>query len=401
MAGGGMLWSGRVAVAARRGVAAMAALALAAPAVVAGAQEERPAEEQPGEERPFDLRFLGPFRTRDLTPTSLLRLDLPPAHGVRGPAGAWAVEVGYSHANTFVMSDTVRQYLTQRDRRAPLDEADVEALFARDGDVFYFDAEVGWIALTAHYGLTERWQLYATLPVQYYRGGLFDNAVEGFHEMFGFSTASRDLVSRHDVQVVQRVGEDRFVLLAPPEQLGIGDPVLGGRFHLLDRGRWHVVGEAALKVPLGEVDDYFSSGHADVGVQLSVQRELERNALYLSTSWIHVGGSDFFPHLDPGGIPTVSFAWEHLLSPRTSTVVQLTGSGSSFPATEVSELAENKYLVSVGFRRRNGHRVWSVALTENVANFNNSPDIGLHVGYALVMEGPRPRLFLGERPGPG
>lgn len=384
-----------MAVVGRRWAAVLAVLSLWAPGAVARAQEERPGEE------PIDLRFLGPFRTRDLTPTSLLRLDLPPAHGVRGPAGAWAVEIGYSHANTFVMSETVRQYLAQRDRRAPLDQGDVDALFARDGDVFYFDAEVGWVAFTAHYGLTERWQVYATLPVQYYRGGLFDNAVEGFHETFGFSTANRDLVARHNVQVVQRVGEDRFVLLSPPEQVGIGDPILGGRFHLYEGERWHVVGELALKVPLGRVEDYFSSGHADLGAQLSVQRELEENALYLSTSWIHVGGSDFFPHLDPGGVPTVSFAWEHLLSPRTSTVLQVTGSRSAFPATEISELAENKYLVSVGIRRRNGHRVWSVALTENVANFNNSPDIGLHVGCALVMEGRRRSLFLGERPGPG
>lgn len=377
----------------------------------ADAGDAQPASEPPAEPQPapaaapphdvLTLRFLGPFRTRDLTPTSLLRLDLPPAHGVRGPPGAWALEVGYSHANTFVMSDTVRRYLAERGSRRPLEDDDVEALLARDGDIFYFDAEVGWIALTAHYGITDRLQVYGTMPLQYYRGGWFDGSIESFHDALGFSTASRDLVARHRVQILQRVGDDVVVVLEPPHDFGFGDPILGSRFHFLPSGPWDLVGEVAVKVPLASVEGYLSSGHADLGMQLSAQRVFARDALYLSAAWIHLGGNDFFPRSDPHGVPTVSFAWEHLLTERTSTVLQITGSRSAYPASPVSELAEDKYLVSLGVRRRRGQQTMSFAVTENVANFNNSPDIGIHVGYAIAMLGPDPGIYLGSRPGPG
>src|SRR5687767_3473708 len=70
--------------------------------------------------------LLGPLRVRDLTPFNLLRLDMLPAHDVTGDSGSWAIEADISHANTFVMSGNVSDYLARRGMRGPLEPGDVE-----------------------------------------------------------------------------------------------------------------------------------------------------------------------------------------------------------------------------------------------------------------------------------
>ena len=47
--------------------------------------------------------------------------------------------------------------------------------------------------------------------------------------------------------------------------------------------------------------------------------------------------------------------------------------------TSLSELNDNKYQLSLGMQSRIGDWKWSLALTENIANFDNTPDIGLQL----------------------
>ena len=51
--------------------------------------------------------------------------------------------------------------------------------------------------------------------------------------------------------------------------------------------------------------------------------------------------------------------------------------------TEVlDELLGLKYQLSLGFYRRIGRAVLSFAITENLQNFNNTPDVGVQIGFA-------------------
>lgn len=151
----------------------------------------------------------GPLRIRDLTPFSILRLDLLSDHAVHDVRKGWALEAHLSASNTFVMSGNVNDYLEQRGIRAPITQEDVDALLGMPGDIFYFDGSISLLHVTAHYGINERWNASLTLPVHHYGGGFMDATIERFHETFDLGSFGREYAERNNFQAVMRIRGSR------------------------------------------------------------------------------------------------------------------------------------------------------------------------------------------------
>lgn len=330
-----------------------------------------------------DSSLLGPLRLRDLTPFALQRLDfLPASAAARYPEG-WAAEANVSYTNTFIMSGNVHDYLEARGTRAPLADADFAALAALDGDAFYFDGSISVLSLSFHYGVSESLAVYGILPVHRYHGGSLDAAIESFHRKAGFSDFGRDLVAQDRFQGFFKVGDHEVAFAEAPRGTGIADPVIGLRKRGLSAGAWDVVLEVAAKLPLGASDPLFSSGHADIGAQVSFQRQWADDGLYFSLNHVWFGGSDSFGAMRRH-IPSITAAWERRVAPQTSVVLQATAARSIFRGDTDPELAANQYQLSAGIRHRRGALHYTFALTENVVNFNNTPDIGFHFGIGVA-----------------
>ena len=329
--------------------------------------------------------LLGPLRLRDLTPFALQRLDfLPASAAARYPEG-WALEANVSYTNTFIMSGNVSDYLEARGSRAPLDATDFATLGALDDDAFYFDGSISVLALSFHYGVSDALAVYGILPVHRYHGGSLDATIESFHQKAGFDDFGRDLVARDQFQGFFKIGDRQTTLAGAPRGTGIADPVIGIRHRGLTAGAWDVVLEFAAKLPVGARDPLFSSGHADVGLQFSLQRQWADNGLYFSVSHVYFGGSKSFgDDAVNRHIPSVTAAWETRVATSTSVILQASASRSVFRGDTDPELAANQYQLSIGLRHVDGPLHYSIALTENVVNFNNTPDIGFHVGIGLT-----------------
>lgn len=327
--------------------------------------------------------MLGPLRLRDLTPFALQRLDfLPASAAARYPEG-WALEANVSYTNTFVMSSNVAEYLEGRGERLPLGEADFAALHDLAEDAFYFDGSISVLNLSWHYGVSDALAVYGVLPVHRYHGGSLDSIIESFHQKAGFSDFGRDLVARDQFQGFFKVGDSETVLTEAPRGSGIADPVIGIRHRGLRLGAWDVVLELAAKLPIGANDPLFSSGHADVGAQVSLQRQWQDHGLYFSVSQVHFGGSNDFVDSVNRNIPSFTLAWETRLGRNTSAIVQATAARSVFAGDTDPELSANQYQVSAGVRHVAGAVHYTFALTENLVNFNNTPDIGFHAGIGV------------------
>ncbi|HEX6928594.1 MAG TPA: DUF3187 family protein [Gammaproteobacteria bacterium] len=328
--------------------------------------------------------MLGPLRLRDLTPFALQRLDMRPASAAAHYPEGWALEANLSYTNTFIMSGNVADYLEARDRRDPIGAADFAAFRALEGDAFYFDGSISVLSLAFHYGVSDSLALYGILPVHRYHGGSFDATIESFHRKAGFSDFGRDLVAQDQFQGFFKVGGRQTVLNEAPRSAGIADPVIGVRRRGLAWGDWDVVLEFAAKLPVGADDPLFSSGHADVGAQVSVQRQWANDGLYFSFSYVHFGGSDSFGDAARRQIPSLTAAWETRIAPRTSVILQATLARSLFKGETDPELSANPYQLSAGIRHQSGAFHYTFALTENVVNFNNTPDIGFHLGIGVA-----------------
>ncbi len=330
----------------------------------------------------------GLLRGRDLTPFGLLRLDMLPAHTADAKAGTWTFEIQYAYQNTFVLSDNVRDYLEARNLgRQPLRPEDAAAIQALPDDAFYVDGEVGLADLIVQRRLSSYWSAYLTIPYINYGQGAFDSTIESFHDAFGFSQQGRDLVARNQFQIVYSVGDANLSVLRRTPG-GFGDPVIGIRYSLPEpRFGWDVVAELAAKLAVDGERFLLSTGRDDFGTQVTLQRRFGRtgrHALYFSGSAVYYSGGPETPGDSSDIIPTLIAGYGFGVTRNVNVILQAYASRSVIQGTTVDELKENKYQLSLGLQARTTNLLWNLALTENVSNFSNTPDIGAQFGIAYM-----------------
>jgi len=329
--------------------------------------------------------LLGPLRIRDMTPFNILRLDMLPAHAVAAGPGSWAIEADLSYTNTFVMSENVRNYLEQRDSRQPLTQADVNAILGLGQDAYYVDGEFGLLDLTFHYAIASDSSVYLTLPAYSFTGGFLDRTIESFHNAIGNGSDGRDLVERDQFQTVMSLGGLHSSFREAPINGGLGDPVIGMRhFWPLPGSHWGLVLDGAAKFALRGERSLLSTGSNDFGLQTSLQGKFRRQGIYFSTSLVRTDGRVFGVKLGSRAVPTLMTAYEVGLTGHTNFILQLYASESALRDTTIAEIRANNYQASLGLRSRHEHLFYAFALTENLANFENTPDVGATLTLAWV-----------------
>jgi hypothetical protein len=328
----------------------------------------------------------GLIRVRDLTPFGISRLDFLPAHAFDAPPGSFAIETNVAYQNTYLMSEAVAELLAARGPgRAPISSEDAAAILALPGDAVFVDGELALLDLTVHYAIGERTSAYLTIPTFTFQGGFLDSSIEGFHEEFGFSTAGRDLVERNNFQVIYDVAGQPLVLLDPPDDYSLGDPVLGLRWSAGPGDGLRFVFEVAVKPAWSSEQTIVSTGRTDYGLQATLQKKFPKSAFYLAASIVDFGGASLLPGVADSIIPTAIVGWERRVTRHTNFVAQFYASPSIVQDTTLEELTKDKYQATFGLVSRRGRHAWSFALTENVSNFENTPDIGINLGYAYIL----------------
>jgi hypothetical protein len=165
---------------------------------------------------------------------------------------------------------------------------------------------------------------------------------------------------------------------------GLLDPTFGLRYSFAAApSPWNLVVEGAVKVPIDGQRDFLSTGHTDVGLQATLQRFAERHAAYLSVAAVRTQGSALTSSDRTQIVPTYIFGYEYSYSQKTNIIAQFYISPSVFTHedTDLEGLLKTKYQISIGLRRRIDGSVWTFAITENVRNYDNTPDIGFQISW--------------------
>jgi Protein of unknown function (DUF3187) len=328
---------------------------------------------------------LGLLRIRDMTPWGLTRLDFLPAHAFRSTPGTFAVELNMSYQNTWAQSGNVADFLDARGKkRAELSAADISAIFALGGDAYLVDGEYGLLDLTLHYRFSSHWGAYLTVPYFTFYGGFLDSTIEGFHDAFGLSNSGRDNVPRNRWQVIAKVDDAEFAYSSRPAN-SLGDPVVGLRYSLNDGpAKWNLVTELAVKVPRQDEKFMVSSGKPDYGIQMSLQRFFAHNAFYATASAVYFRSPDLRLAQDQW-LPTLILGWETRVSQHLNFVLQTYASRSTVQETNLDELSAGKLQATGGLQWSYRGNVLRFGITENLANFNNTPDIGVTLSFVRVF----------------
>lgn len=334
-------------------------------------------------------RFYGMLRSRDLTPFGFLRLDMRPAHAVSIEPHTFAFEAELGYQNTWALSENVEKYLTSLEGsgRRSIGPAEVQAIRDLPGENYLLDLELATIDLTMHYKLSSKWTFYAIATAVSYQGGFLDSTIEGFHDLTGLSTFGRLAVERNDMNFVYDLKGAQVVLYEPPKSPGFLDPTFGLRYTGISLpGRWQMSIETAVKADFSGARPLLSTGHTDYGLQTSIRRLGDRNAVHVDLSAVFYAGQEMPSQQDKQVIPTIVIGWERQLTGRTNANLQGYASKSVYrrAQTDLDELLSPKFQLSLGVRHRFDCCVASFAITENLQNFNNTPDIGFQLGFAWV-----------------
>ncbi len=337
-------------------------------------------------------RFYGMLRSRDLTPFGFLRLDMRPAHAISIEPGSFAFEAELGYQNTWALSRNVETYLKGLEatgQRRAVDADFVQTIRDLPGENYLLDLESATLDVAVHYKFSSQWSVYAIATAVSYHGGFMDSGIEEFHEAFGFSTFGRHALDRNGTNLIYDLKNTQTVLLDPPQSQGFLDPTIGLRYSgiKLPKG-WNMSMEVASKVALDGERPLLSTGKSDYGFQASLRRLGARNAVHVDLAAVYYAGQDAPSPQDSQIVPTIVVGWECQFTARTNVNLQAYASKSVYKReqTDLDELLKDKYQLSLGVRHRFDNAIVSFAVTENLQNLNNTPDIGFQLGFGWVPE---------------
>lgn len=334
-------------------------------------------------------QFYGLLRSRDLSPFGFLRLDMRPAHAVSIEPGSWALETEIGYQNTWALSPEVERYLTSLEPtgRRRIGPAEVQAIQDLPGENYLLDIESALFDVTFHYKLSRNWTAYAIASAITYQGGYLDGAIEQFHDTLGFSSFGRPAVARDQATLVYDLKGAHVVFLDSPTDGGLTDPTIGVRYTgFQPLQNWRLSLEGAVKIPVGGRRLLLSTGRTDYGIQASLQRPGNHHAIYVDAAAVYYAGAADPAPQDSQIVPTLVVGYEYQLTARTNLNLQTYVSTSVYSSdqTDLDELTGMKYQYSIGVRHRWDNLIFTFGFTENVQNVNNTPDVGLQLGFAYV-----------------
>jgi hypothetical protein len=119
-------------------------------------------------------------------------------------------------------------------------------------------------------------------------------------------------------------------------------------------------------------------------MQASVRRLGSKNALHIDFAAVYYAGEAIPAPHEAQIVPTLVVGWERKLTARTNVNLQGYASRSVYrrAQTDLDELLSDKFQLSLGIRHRFDSLLTSFAVTENLQNLNNTPDIGFQLGFA-------------------
>jgi len=332
----------------------------------------------------------GPLPIQNLFSLSLGYLRFTPSYPEPLGGGEWELSVVESVGN-----DHAEVMLEARGERIPVDVEQLRELDREAGSpgIFRIDLEHYTTTLGVARGIGAHSRLDLAIPIVDIEGGGFDRAIEGFHDLFSLGQAGRKGVPRRQVSLFLRA-DRREIVIDGETGKALGDARISFSRAFGssgERGRRFAVRGVA-KLPTGDVDRLASSGSLDLGAQLFGSWSFERSSVHASVGVTWLGEHDLFG-LGQQWVPAANVAWEWQLARGSDLVLQLSLADSPFGDLGLPELDEPLAEATIGYRYPFRAGSVFIGLTENLANFNNSSDVGLSVGLTRSFgRGFRPPL---------
>lgn len=331
----------------------------------------------------------GPFMQRDQFPVRMLFLGLRPDTGDLLPRRSvrWAVRLDYAntYASTFPVGDTL--IADDYYQAAPANEYRL-----------FVDTESLRVSVDLDWRIASSLQIGATMPFLKHGGGFLDGVVEGFHGMFRLSNGGREWAPQNDYGVF--VVRDRRFWIRSVESSGFrpGDLVLRVKTPLYrDGGELILSFAGAVKLPTGDLETLTGSGGTDIQASMFATWRPEQHLVFhANLAHTRLGMATRGEGFPLRSISTLVLAFEYRTRGRLAALVQTQVNVGPFPGSKLGPLNRTSIEATAGVRYAMSQSLsLDLGVTENLSQYQNTPDVGLHVG--IIWNTPWLFGFRGDR----
>ena len=255
-------------------------------------------------------------------------------------------------------------------------------------ETLILDGESYFLTLSFRRGVNDWFELGIDVPIVAHSDGVFDNAIEGWHDLFGMSNAQRTGPSNELRLIYERDGDLYYNINSGVS--GLGDIQLTAAIALRKAstpGNASFTLRSSVKLPTGNSSDLLGSGATDfsVGIYANNSYSLFNRALRLGAfaGILALGDGDVLPAWQESVVPIAGIAANWQWNDRLGFTVQTQLEGSYFDSA-LEILGNNTFQFSVGadYYVPDRNMLFSIGLVEDLFA-NTTPDVGLHLSVRI------------------
>jgi len=261
-------------------------------------------------------------------------------------------------------------------------------VWANDSE-FLLDYETLDILARVSYGFNNTWGVALIYDNRSFFGGAMDGFIEGFHDLFGISQDGRDEVpSNRSIITFDDPTTGETVEFSADKLDNSGASLLLNYTPPLPSGWPGINIYGVVRQSLNSADVFEESGNTDYGLGIGIASPLSDDwhayavagyTIYANRGKTSPGNVAFYEEQFTG---MLALTWQ--FTSQAALVGQYLYSGATIKS--FASLNEPSHEIHLGVKWRIGERfLLQAALLQNIINFDNTPDFGLHLGFQIGL----------------
>jgi hypothetical protein len=236
------------------------------------------------------------------------------------------------------------------------------------------------------YGLNDRWNLKLDIPLMYQGGGVFDSAIDRWHEFFGLPRGSRPYVEDNQYQVQYSSAAQTLVDLDEADT-SLGDIQIAIARSLITEDSTQLSLWAGLKLPTGDKNRLSGNGATDVSAWLALNQQLSPNWLINVNAGAVVPGENSYQQMELSDYAlygNVTLGW--IVTDNVQLKLQLQGHTSYYENSQLEILGDTYFLTFGTTIAISQCQQLDFALNEDI-KVDASPDASLLMNWRIYSSG--------------
>ena len=244
----------------------------------------------------------------------------------------------------------------------------------------YIDYEAYRFNLSYQYGLNDKWNLKLDAPLIHQGGGVFDSAIDSWHEFWGLPRANRPFVENNQYEIRYAYQSQTPVNLNEAST-ALGDIQVAVARSLIENNSTTMSLWASLKLPTGDEDKLTSNGAADVSAWLALNQQLsERWVINMNAGAVILGTDNYknIPLSDYALYGHAMLGWS--VTDNINLKLQLQGHTSYYDQSQLTTLGDTYFLTFGGTITIDQCNQLDFAMSEDI-KVEASPDASLFISW--------------------